>query len=146
MASFAERLASARRIARPPRILATDLEARLGSRITWRTLALLHLRFPRVEFVWIIGADNLLQLPRWNRWRRLARGTRLAVLPRPGFTRRALAGQAAAVLRPHRRAPGAMFAPTGHAPWCLVPARLNGASATAIREEWRLRHISGSKR
>ena len=138
MAPFADRLASARAIARPPRIEASDVEARLGSRTTWRTLALLQFRFPRVEFVLIIGADNLVQLPRWNRWRRLAAGTRLAVLPRPGFTRAALLGQAAAVLRHHRRRPGAMFAPqipsgASHPPWCLVPARLNGASATAIR-------------
>lgn len=144
MAAFAERLASARRIARPPRIVASDIEARLGSRLTWKTLALLHRRFPRVEFVLIIGADNLVQLPRWNRWRQLAAGTRLALLPRPGFTRAALAGRAAAVLRHHRRAPGAMFAPATHAPWCLVPARLNAASATAIRQQWRSRRISGS--
>ena len=146
MAPFTTRLASARAMSRPPRIVASDVEAALGSRITWRTIALLQGRFPRVEFVLIIGADNLLQLPRWNRWRQLARNTRLAVLPRPGFTRAALAGRAAAVLRRHRRSPGAMFGGTGHAPWCLVPARLNPASATAIRQQWRARRISGSKR
>ena len=147
MAPFGDRLASAHAIARPPTIVASDVEARLGSRITWRTLALLRVRHPRVRFVLIIGADNLVQLPRWNRWRALAAGTGLAVLPRPGFTRAALAGRAVAVLRRHRRAPGGMFtAPAGHAPWCLVPARLNGASATAIRQQWRGRRVSGSKR
>lgn len=147
MARFEERLASARRIARPPRIIASDIEARLHSRITWRTLALLKARFPRADFTLIIGADNLIQLPRWQRWRALAAGTRLAVLPRPGFTRAALAGQAAAALRHHRRPPRAMVvAATGHAPWCLVPARLNAASATAIRLQWRAGRISGSKR
>lgn len=147
MAAFGARLASARAIARPPRILASDVEARLGSRITWKTLALLRQRFPRVRFVLIIGADNLVQLPRWNRWRALAARTGLAVLPRPGFTRAALAGRAAAVLRRHRRSPGGMFAPpTRHAPWCLVPARLNSASATAIRQQWRGPPVSGSKR
>ena len=146
MLPFAQRLASARAMAAPPRIIASDIEARLGSRITFRTLDLLRKRFPRVEFVLIIGADNLVQLPRWNRWRRLAAGTRLAVLPRPGYTRAALRGRAAAVLRRHRRAPGAMFAPADHAPWCFVSAALHSASATAIREEWRQGRISGSKR
>ncbi len=146
MLPFAERLASARAMAEPPRIIASDVEARLGSRITFHTLDLLRKRFPRVEFVLIIGADNLVQLPRWNRWRRLAAGTRLAVLPRPGSTRQALAGRAASVLRRHRRSPGAMFEAGGHAPWCFVNAPLHSASATAIREEWRKSRISGSKR
>lgn len=135
MAPLADRLASARRIADGRRILATDIERRLGTRFTADTLRLLRRRFPRARFVLIIGADNLAQLPRWRRWREIARGTGIAVLPRPGWTRRALAGQAARVLRRHRRAPGAMaeerFAP--HAPWCLVPAREHAASATAIR-------------
>jgi nicotinate-nucleotide adenylyltransferase len=136
MASFAERLASARRIADGRRVIATDIEARLGSRFTVATLALLRQRFPRVRFVLLVGADNLSQLPRWRHWRQLARTTPLAVLPRPGETRRALSGQAAQVLARHRRRPGALLAeaPLGsHAGWTLVPAREHPASATAIR-------------
>ena len=135
MAPLAERLASARRIADGRRVIATDIEHALGTRFTADTLRLLRRRFPRARFTFVIGADNLLQLPRWKGWRGIARRTALAVLPRPGFTRPALKGQAAQALRRHRRAPGALrterFAP--HAPWCLVPAREHAASATAIR-------------
>jgi nicotinate-nucleotide adenylyltransferase len=161
MAPLAERLESARRIADGRRVIATDIERALGTRFTADTLRLLRRRFPRADFTFVMGADNLVQLPRWKGWRGIARRTALAVLPRPGFTRAALKGQAAQVLRRHRRAPGAMrgeaacgamaaerrvgahsegasgarraerFAP--HAPWCLVPAREHAASATAIR-------------
>jgi nicotinate-nucleotide adenylyltransferase len=137
MAPFAERLASARRIADGRRVVATDIEARLGSRYTVATLALLRQRFPRVQFVLLVGADNLSQLPRWKHWRQLVRTTPLAVLPRPGETRRALSGQAAQVLARHRKRPGALLAqaPAGpHAGWSLVPAREHPASATAIRQ------------
>lgn len=135
MAPLADRLASARRIADGRRIIATDIEARLGTRFTADTLALLRRRFRRARFAFVIGADNLVQLPRWKHWRTIAREVALAVLPRPGWTKRALAGRAAHVLSHHRRAPGAVltesFAP--HAAWCLVPAREHAASATAIR-------------
>jgi nicotinate-nucleotide adenylyltransferase len=142
MAPFARRLASARAIAAgDARIVATDLEARLGTRYTADTLALLRRRFPRAEFVLLVGADNLSQLPRWRRWRDLARDTPLAVLPRPGETRRAMRGQAAQALARHRRRPAALLAASEvdggprprHAPWTLVPAREHPASATAIR-------------
>jgi nicotinate-nucleotide adenylyltransferase len=141
MAPLARRLASARGIA-GGRVIATDLERGLGTRYTVDTLAMLGRRFPRARFVFVIGADNLVQLPRWQGWRRIARGTPLAVLPRPGWTRRALAGRAASRLRHFRRGPGALLGgPCGeaaiclgnHAPWCFVPAPENPASATAIR-------------
>ena len=136
MAPLAERLASARRIADGRRIIATDIERRLGTRFTADTLAVLRRHFRQARFVFVIGADNLVQLPRWKQWRDIARHVALAVLPRPGWTRPALAGRAAHVLRRHRRAPGGLltesFAP--HAAWCLVPAREHAASATAIRQ------------
>ncbi|MGG5810159.1 nicotinate-nucleotide adenylyltransferase, partial [Falsiroseomonas sp. CW058] len=73
MAPLAARLASARAIADGRRIVATDIEAALGTRQTVATLAALRRRFPRARFVFVIGADNLVQLPRWRRWATLAR-------------------------------------------------------------------------
>ena len=137
MAPFAERLASARRIADGRRVLATGIEAAFGTRYTVDTLALLRRRFPRARFVLVIGADNFCQLPRWRRWRDIVRDTPIAVLPRPGWTRRALAGAAARRLASWRRNPHGLFAPSEsvapHAFWCLVAAREHAASATAIR-------------
>jgi len=143
MAPFAERLASARGIADGRRIIATEIEAWLGTRYTVDTLRRLRTGFPRARFVLLMGADNLTQLPRWRRWRRIAATTPVAVLPRPGETRRALSGQAARTLARHRRRAAALWAGGGsrdvardtarHAPWCLVVAREHPASATAIR-------------
>ena len=130
MAPLAERLASARRIADGRRIVATAIEARLGTRYTADTLAALRRRFPRVRFVWLMGADNLEQLPRWRRWRTIAAAMPFAVLPRPTYNHRALAGLAARRLRRARRA--ARFAPAlaGHGAAGLgVPA---GAAACRL--------------
>ncbi|MBI0433635.1 nicotinate-nucleotide adenylyltransferase [Roseomonas sp. KE0001] len=141
MAPFAQRLASARAIADGVRILATGIEASIGQRYSARTLRRLSRLFPRARFVWIIGADNLAQLPRWRQWRSLAARTPMAVLPRPGWTRPALHGAAASTLRRHRRPAGAVLPGAvlpdreggGHAAWGLIPAREHPASATALR-------------
>jgi len=137
MAPLAERLASARRIADGRRVIATDIEKALGTRFTADTLTKLRRRFPRAVFVFLIGADNLVQLPRWKSWRRIATSTPLAVLPRPGWTRQALHGAAASVLRRGRCRPGALLAgakqATKKARWCFISAREHAASATAIR-------------
>ena len=124
-----------------PRAGMAPLPARLagvlGTRFTADTLAKLRRRFPRAAFVFLIGADNLVQLPRWKSWQRIAASTPLAVLPRPGWTRQALHGAAASVLRRQRCRPGALLAgakrATRQAKWCFVSARDHAASATAIR-------------
>lgn len=134
MAPLPTRLASARAIGDGRRVLATAIEAAFGTRYTVDTLRLLRRCFPRVRFVWIMGADILGQLPRWRRWRDITHDMGFAVLPRPGYTLPALAGQAARRLR-HRRRP-AREAPVlaDQTPaWVFLPARQNPISATAIR-------------
>ncbi|GAC1347994.1 MAG: hypothetical protein NVSMB18_34780 [Acetobacteraceae bacterium] len=135
MAPMDERLRSASRVADGRRIVATGIEAKLRTRYTFDTLRVLRRRFPRVSFVWLMGADNLVQLPRWQHWTGIAALMPFAVMPRPTYNYRALSGQAARRLRPAvrpaREAPAlaAMPAPA----WTFLPARQNPASATALR-------------
>ncbi len=132
MAPLAARLAAARAALRHPRIVATDIEAHLGTRFTADTLAALQTRFPRVDFVWIMGADSLAGLHRWERWRRIAASVPIAVLPRPGHTLPALAGPAARALARLRRP--ARTAPVLSAPgWTMLTTAQNPSSATRIR-------------
>ncbi len=134
MAPLAVRLAGACSIADGRHVLATAIEAVLGTRFTIDTLRLLLRRFPCVRFVWLMGADILLQLPRWRRWRQMVRCIPVAVLPRPGYTRRALAGQAAHWMRLSRRPERAAAMLPGDAPgWVLLTAPETAVSATAIR-------------
>ena len=134
MAPLAERMASARRIADGRHVVATAIEAALGTRFTIDTLRLLRRRFPNVRFVWLMGADILSQLPRWRRWLRLLRCIPIAVLPRPGYTMRALAGHAARRMRHARRRETCAALLPGSAPgWVLLTAPQTDISATAIR-------------
>ena len=135
MAPLAQRLASARAIADGRRIIATDIEARLGTRFTFDTVRTLQQRFPRIRFVWLMGADNLVQLPRWKHWRELVAIVPFAVLPRPTYNPKALAGLATRRLHqarlPARQAP---ILPNDAAPrWLFLPSRQHHASATQIR-------------
>jgi nicotinate-nucleotide adenylyltransferase len=136
MAPLPERLASARRIADGRRIVATDIERHLGTRYTADTLAALRRRFPRVRFVWLMGADNLVQLPRWRRWLRIVAAAPFAVMPRPTYNHAALAALAARRLRRRRIAPqrAAALAALPAPAWIFLPMRQNASSATRLRQ------------
>jgi nicotinate-nucleotide adenylyltransferase len=138
MAPLADRLASAHSIADGRRIIATDIESRLGTRYTMDTLRKLRRIFPRAQFVWLMGADNLAGFPKWRGWKDIARMMPFAVHPRPTYNLRALAGQAARHLHATRR--GLSEAPVlaaQHAAWMFLPASQHAASATALREAGR---------
>jgi len=135
MAPFADRMAAARAITDGRRLVATGIEAAFRTRYTADTIRLLMRRFPRVRFVWIMGADLLRQLPKWRRWRDITRRLAFAVLPRPGYTHPALAGMAAHRLRAKRRpAREAALLPTAGPGWVFLPGPQTAISATAIRQ------------
>ncbi|MCW5752103.1 MAG: nicotinate-nucleotide adenylyltransferase [Alphaproteobacteria bacterium] len=136
MAPFAERIEAARRVARHPRIRPSDLEQRLGTRFTFDTLRRLRQRFPRVRFVWIIGADNLVQLPRWHRWQDILRLAPVAVFDRPTYSRAALSGKVAQRFRACRLPAhqSRTLADRAAPAWCFIAGARHPASATAIRE------------
>ncbi len=141
MEPLIDRLRSAGAIADGRRIVATAIERGLHTRYTFDTLRALKVRFPGVRFVWLMGADNLVQLPRWQHWMGVARAMPMAVLPRPSYNHRALAGQAAQRLRralvPARSAPAL---PNLRGPrWIFLPARQNPLSASALRASFPLR-------
>jgi nicotinate-nucleotide adenylyltransferase len=103
MAPLAARLAAAQRQARRSRIRATAIETRLGTVYTLDTLCALRRRYPKVQFIWLMGGDNLAQFHRWKAWRSIARTMPIAVIARPGYDGAAAASPAAAWLGRYRR-------------------------------------------
>jgi nicotinate-nucleotide adenylyltransferase len=138
MAPLAERVAGARAMARHPRLKVMALETRLGTRYTAETLARLG-RWPGHRFVWLMGADNLAQLPRWWKWRGILAGCPVAVFERHPYSYPALAGPVAQEFAGRRIPEGrADELPLQPPPaWVFVRIRPHPASATAIRADRR---------
>jgi nicotinate-nucleotide adenylyltransferase len=147
MASFKERMASAQAMANHPRIRVTDIEQRLGTRYTADTLRKLVTRFPSYHFVWLMGADNLVQISSWRDWTRIFHLTPIAVFDRPTYTNKALTSLAARRFRRSRRREAALktLATTPAPAWVFVHHRLNPISASAIRAERARKQAAKSK-
>jgi nicotinate-nucleotide adenylyltransferase len=137
MAPLADRAGSVRRIAGAhPRLRVVTVEAALGTRYTADTLDALARRFRRTRFVWLMGADNLAQIPAWARWTAIFAAVPVAVFARPGYSLCALVGKAARRFdRARRGAHGVRALASAAAPaWVFFHTRLNPASASAIRD------------
>jgi len=136
MAPLPARLGSAQRMARRAPIRATAIEAELRTRYTVDTLKKLVRRYPNRQFIWIMGADNLVQLPQWRDWREIARLMPIAVIARPGYNDRAHARRAMGWLRRFVRPAAQKTHWTDWRPPALVFLRFSPdvRSATAIRQ------------
>ncbi|TCT01045.1 nicotinate-nucleotide adenylyltransferase [Aquabacter spiritensis] len=130
-----ERVVFARTVAAHPRIDVTGIEAALGTRYTFETVAALRARAPQVRFVWIMGADNLTGFHRWQNWRDLAGLLPIAVVDRMGDSLSATASRAArALARDRVEESDAALLPTLPPPaWIFLHGMKSPVSSTGIR-------------
>jgi len=143
LAALHARVEAARRLVAGPRVAVTDVEAHIGARYTYDTLAWITRRAPKVRFVWIMGADNLGQFHLWRHWRAIADLTPIAVVDRPGSTLRAMSSRAAIALGPWR-APereAARFADLAPPAFVFLHGPRSGLSSTVLRR--RQAHVVG---
>jgi nicotinate-nucleotide adenylyltransferase len=139
-APLARRVAAARAKVTHPRVVVTDIEARLGTRYTGETIEALIARYPGVRFVWLMGSDNLAQFHLWQRWDWIMRTVPICVLARPGHRVSARTAKAAQVYR-HARRPAwsALSLPYAAPPaWVFLNMPMVDISSTEIRArgEW----------
>ncbi len=137
MAPLGDRMEGAEHMAAHPRIAVTDIESHLGTRFTVDTIKALRERYRSVQFVWLMGADNMIQLPHWAKWRTLVESVPMAIYPRPGFNLKARLSLAATAYRPAWVDPSdAALLPRLEAPaLCFLEGPQNPISATELRQK-----------
>jgi nicotinate-nucleotide adenylyltransferase len=129
-------MAAARSLAKGPGMIVSDLETQLGSAYTIDTVRALKQRFPRVKFVWIMGADSLASFHRWRGWTQIMREVPVAVVSRPWISLKSRFSPAALrFARYRRRSSEAIRLPGSRTPaWVFLFGRFNFQSSTALRE------------
>ena len=130
-----ERLARAVALAKDRKIWVTDIESTLGTHYTIDTLAALKGHFPQARFVWIIGADNLIQMSHWKNWTAIFEAVVVAVFARPDYSSKALISTAAkrfARRRIHQSQAAGLIELNPPA-WTFLSIPMSTASATKIR-------------
>ena len=142
MARFEERLEGARRLAASHQWLrCLDIEEYLQLKTSFDSLTRVQKICPRASLIWIMGADNLSQFPKWYRARDIAASIPILVMNRPGYGWQGLASKGAAYLgRRNRRLKlrllgrrRANIAQRVGREWAFNHKTRNPLSATALR-------------
>lgn len=116
-------------------VVPTDLEIDLGTRRTAQSLSRIISLYPEQHFVWLMGADNLIQIAHWSAWEEIFYTVPIAVFARPTYAAKALSSKAARDFSANRiEAARARELATMPPPaWVYLDIEQHPASASAIR-------------
>lgn len=137
MAPYEQRITQAKKLARHPRIFVTDIESKFGTRYTIDTLDKLQKKYKNAQFVWLMGADNLRQIPRWKDWQTIFRLVPVAVFRRPAYAAGRGLGHAAQRFSRFWLPTSQAGSLADHEPpaWMILNNRLSAMSATGLRRQ-----------
>jgi nicotinate-nucleotide adenylyltransferase len=138
-ADLAHRLAGARAMAGGRGMVVSDAETRIGAQYTIDTVRALKARYPRVRFVWIMGADSLASFHRWRGWTQIMREAPVAVVSRPWIALKARFSPAARRFARYRipSTRAALLPDMSPPAWVFLRGPFNFQSSTALRERQR---------
>lgn len=135
---YESRSETVRALGLPPRMEISTLEHRFGTQYTVDTLRAAKRAYPEARFVFLMGADNFLQLPEWKDWQEIMSLIPIAVIARPGSGYTAIRARLGQVARTYADARIAEFQAhtlkDRNAPaWTYLTPPLNSLSSSAIR-------------
>jgi nicotinate-nucleotide adenylyltransferase len=111
----------------------SDLEHQFGTQQTADTLDRLLEVHPDKDFVWLMGADNLVHFHSWNRWQDIVRHMPVYIFARPQQVEAALLSPAAQQMGPPAPA-SADLAQLQAGQWALLSNPEMDIAATKIRQ------------
>lgn len=120
-----------------PFIFLNEIEKEQQLSYTIDTLTTLKQTHPCDHFIWLMGADNLLQFHRWRDYQTIANTCRIAVLHREQDKCNkeiALTSPTAQMLEPNQVLPKNLIS-TPPPAWCYIDIPPHSASSTMLRKK-----------
>ena len=136
LAPYETRFKSAAAMAQHPRIKVLTIEQQEKLYYTVDTVRHLKRRHPRAQFVWLMGADNLLYFHRWKLWRTIVHTVPIAILDRLPYAFAGLHGRFALRFDSRRISANAarqLFSKK-HSAWCYITLPRHPLSASFLRK------------
>ncbi len=81
--NYTKRLEACIKLLNKPNIKISEVEKITGSFYSSDTIKILKKKYPRAQFVWLIGADNMHSLHRWKKWNDIFMELPIAIFARP---------------------------------------------------------------
>ncbi|MDB2437976.1 nicotinate-nucleotide adenylyltransferase [Hellea sp.] len=135
--SYESRVETVQALGLTPRMEISHIERDFGTNYTIDMIRTAQRRFPRNRFVFLMGADNFAQLPKWKDWQDIADRVPIAVIARPGDGLKPRLSKTAQMLADYRLPEEQSHILQYLQPplWTFLTPPLNSLSSSAIRKD-----------
>jgi nicotinate-nucleotide adenylyltransferase len=131
------RFLASKKIMKHPSVVITDLERKFKTKYTFQTLIKLKKLYPSTKFVWLMGADNLINLHHWKNWDWIMKNIPVGVLARPEEQIKAGLSRTAIKFGNYRLPKEKSIILSNYIPpvWTLSTGPMRNISSTEIRKK-----------
>jgi len=89
-ATYQERVMNCKKISKNAPIMIKEIEKKIKSKYTYETLDFLLNHYTNIKFFWLMGADNLINFHKWQKWKEIFKEISVVVFKRHGYNVKAL--------------------------------------------------------
>ena len=131
------RFLASKKIMKHPSVVITDLERKFKTKYTFQTLIRLKKLYPSTKFVWLMGADNLINFHHWKNWDWIMKNIPVGVLARPEEQIKAGLSRTAIKFGNYRLPKEKSIILSNYIPpvWTLSTGPMRNISSTEIRKK-----------
>tara|TARA_B100000575_G_scaffold8015_1_gene5962 strand:+ start:283 stop:873 length:591 start_codon:yes stop_codon:yes gene_type:complete len=94
-ASYVERVFNCKNITRNFPIKIQEIEKNIQSDYSYKTINYILKHYNNIKFFWLMGADNLINFHKWEKWQMIFNNMSIVIFRRHGYNNKALKSIAA---------------------------------------------------
>ena len=89
-ASYVERVNNCKNITRNFPIKIQEIEKKIHSDYSYKTINYILKHYKSIKFFWLMGADNLINFHKWEKWQKIFNNMSIVIFRRHGYNTKAL--------------------------------------------------------
>ena len=89
-ATYVERVKNCKSISRNLPIKIREIEKNINSDYSYKTISYLVNHYKSIKFFWLMGADNLINFHKWQKWQKIFNNMSIVIFRRHGYNTKAL--------------------------------------------------------
>ena len=89
-ASYVERVYNCKNITRNFPIKIQEIEKNIQSDYSYKTINYILKHYNNIKFFWLMGADNLINFHKWEKWQKIFNNMSIVIFRRHGYNNKAL--------------------------------------------------------
>ena len=89
-ATYKERIKNCYSITKGHPIKITEIEKKINSKYSYESINFIQNHYKNIKFFWLMGADNLVNFHKWEKWNSIFKEISIVVFKRHGYNNKAL--------------------------------------------------------